>query len=399
MSLLAQPDVFISYSTNDKSWANAACAVLERHQLRCWIAPRDILPGTEWGAAIIQGIDLCKIMLLIFSSHADQSGQVRREVERAISKGMSVLTFRVEEVRPAGAMEYALSNTHWLDGFTPPVERQMESLAETVKILLGKGQKVEMSSKQAQASEHRIAVKSLIASRWFWPVVSVSVLLFGLILWWATSAFQGRDPARGNPIIEKPKESALVNDGFDPLFNGKDMTGWEGLTDYWSVKDGAIVGDTGLKGINFNTYLCSKKEYGDFEMQFKVKLKDGAGNSGVQIRSMLVEKEKDKFVVAGPQCDIATGYWGSLYGERFDGGKMMKAASKEVVEKAVKPKDFNDYYIKVVGKHLIVKLNDETTIEQDFDKMPEKGIIAFQVHGGGPMEVTFKDIKFKDLSK
>jgi hypothetical protein len=182
-----------------------------------------------------------------------------------------------------------------------------------------------------------------------------------------------------------------------PFFNGKDMTGWEGLTEYWSVKDGAIVGNTGPKGISFNTFLCSKKEYGDFELKFKVMLKDGAGNSGVQIRSMLVEAEKAKFVVAGPQCDIATGYWGSLYGERFGG--MMKQASKDVVEKAVKPKDFNDYYIKVVGKHLIVKLNGETTIDEDFEKMPEKGIIAFQVHAGGAMEVTFKDIKFTDLSK
>ena len=62
-----------------------------------------------------------------------ESAQVRREVERAISKGMIVLPFRVEDVKPAGAMEFALSNTHWLDGFTPPVERQMELLAKSVE--------------------------------------------------------------------------------------------------------------------------------------------------------------------------------------------------------------------------------------------------------------------------
>ncbi len=131
-------EVFISYSTDDKPSADAACAVLEGHRIRCWIAPRDILPGTEWQAEIIAGIDTCKVMVLIFSSHANASSQVRREVERAISKGLSILPFRVEDVRPAGAMEYALGNTHWLDAFTPPVERQLEILATSVQVLLGK---------------------------------------------------------------------------------------------------------------------------------------------------------------------------------------------------------------------------------------------------------------------
>ncbi len=130
-------DVFLSYSSKDKNWADAACAVLERHRIRCWIAPRDITPGDEWGAAIVKGIKGSRIMVLIFSGHANASAQVRREVERAISQGMTVLPLRVEDVRPKGAMEYALSNTHWLDAFTPPVERQLEVLARSVKTLLG----------------------------------------------------------------------------------------------------------------------------------------------------------------------------------------------------------------------------------------------------------------------
>jgi peptidylprolyl isomerase len=130
-------DVFLSYSSKDKSWADAACSVLERHRIRCWIAPRDIIPGEEWGAAIIRGLNGSRIMVLIFSGHANDSGQVRREVERAISQGMTVLPVRIEDVRPEGAMEYALGNTHWLDAFTPPVQQQMESLARSVETLLG----------------------------------------------------------------------------------------------------------------------------------------------------------------------------------------------------------------------------------------------------------------------
>lgn len=185
-----------------------------------------------------------------------------------------------------------------------------------------------------------------------------------------------------------------AEDAKDEFFNGKNTDGWECLSDYWKVEDGAIIGGS-EKNIPFNTFLCSKKQYGDFELSFQVRLKDGKGNSGVQIRSKIHDMKK--FAVTGPQCDIGAGYWGSLYGENFGG--MMKAAPGDLIKKAVKDKEFNDYSIKCVGKHVTIKVNGETMVDDDFVKMPETGIIALQVHGGGPMEVTYKNIKFKDLSK
>jgi hypothetical protein len=178
-------------------------------------------------------------------------------------------------------------------------------------------------------------------------------------------------------------------------FIAKDLSNWEGLIkEFWTYKDGALVGYT-KEDPGFNTFLCSKKKYKDFEMKFKIRLKDGIGNSGVQIRSKIADDKK--FAVAGPQCDIGKGYWGSLYGERFGG--MMKAAP-EAVQKVVKQDDFNDYYIKCVGKHVTIKINGETSVDEDFEKMPEEGIIAFQLHAGyKSMEVTFKDIEFKELTK
>lgn len=177
------------------------------------------------------------------------------------------------------------------------------------------------------------------------------------------------------------------------FFSGKSLEGWQGLDKYWTVKDGAIVGSTEPSGINFNTFLCSEKQYGDFELSFKVRLKGGQGNSGVQIRSEVFDK--DKLAVKGPQCDIGDVYWGSLYGEHFGG--MMKAADKDLVTKVLKKGEFNDYSIKCVGKHVTIKLNGETTVDQDFANLPPTGIIAWQLHGGGPMEVTFKDIVFKEV--
>src|SRR5580700_4457734 len=101
-----------------------------------------------------------------------------------------------------------------------------------------------------------------------------------------------------------------AGDGKSDFFNGKDFQGWEGLIDeYWSIKDGAIIGAT-PKGLNFSTFLCSKRTYKDFELRFEVRLKDGKGNSGVQIRSKLADLKT--YAVWGPQCDMADGYWGSL---------------------------------------------------------------------------------------
>jgi hypothetical protein len=180
------------------------------------------------------------------------------------------------------------------------------------------------------------------------------------------------------------------------FFNGKDFTGWEGLLDeHWSIKDKAIVGSTapnGRKGPN--TFLCSKKKYKDFEMQFEVKL-NKSGNSGVQIRSRVHDQKN--FSVTGPQCDMGQVYWGSLYGENFGG--MMKAADAKVVKKALKEEEFNDYYIKCVGKHVTIKLNGATTVDDDFEKMPAEGIIALQLHAGGPMEVIFRNIRFVELKE
>lgn len=188
--------------------------------------------------------------------------------------------------------------------------------------------------------------------------------------------------------------SGLRADDTTEFFNGKNTDGWQGLPDLWKVEDGAIIGNT-FKGIKGNTFLCSKKEYGDFELSFKVRLKDGKGNSGVQIRSKI--HNKDNLGVTGPQCDIGANYWGSLYGENFGG--MMKAADAKKVNPTLKANDFNDYSIKAVGKKVTITVNGVVTVDEEFAKLPEKGIIALQLHVGPAMEVTYKDIKFKDLSK
>jgi hypothetical protein len=133
---MMQFDAFISYSSHDKTAADAACAVLEGAGIRCWIAPRDIMAGGEYGAAIIDAIDRCKVMVLIFSSSANESQQIRREIERAVSKGVAIVPVRIEEVVPTKSMEYFLGAIHWLDALTPPIERHLQKLGDTVRAIL-----------------------------------------------------------------------------------------------------------------------------------------------------------------------------------------------------------------------------------------------------------------------
>ncbi len=131
-------DVFVSYSSHDKPTADALVARLEAAKLRCWIAPRDILPGMEWGEAIIDGIHRSRVMVLVFSASANASPQIRREVERAVNRGIPIIPFRIEEVMPSRSLEYFLSSPHWLDALTPPVEAHIQRLAEAVHAMLSR---------------------------------------------------------------------------------------------------------------------------------------------------------------------------------------------------------------------------------------------------------------------
>jgi flagellar basal body-associated protein FliL len=133
-------DVFISYAIADKVTADAACAALEAEGIRCWIAPRDVLPGMDYAEAIIEAIEKARGMLLIFSSNANRSNQVKREVERAVHHGIPIIPFRIEDVPPNRALEYFISAPHWLDALTPPLEQHLKHLASTIRMLLSRSE-------------------------------------------------------------------------------------------------------------------------------------------------------------------------------------------------------------------------------------------------------------------
>jgi formylglycine-generating enzyme required for sulfatase activity len=125
-------DVFISHSSKDKTIADAACACLESRGIRCWVAPRDIMPGADWSASIIDGISGAKAMVLILSSHSNVSKQVLREIERAANRSIPILPFRIEDIELSKSLEYFLSSSHWLDAYDGEFKHYVELLANSV---------------------------------------------------------------------------------------------------------------------------------------------------------------------------------------------------------------------------------------------------------------------------
>jgi hypothetical protein len=130
-------DVFVSYSTHDKPIADAIVSRLEQAGIRCWVAPRDIIPGQLWGEAILRAIETARLMVVVVSGAANGSRQVIREVERAVANDVVVIPFRIESIEPTGAMAYYLASEHWLDAMTPPLESHISHLVSVGQALLG----------------------------------------------------------------------------------------------------------------------------------------------------------------------------------------------------------------------------------------------------------------------
>ncbi|MQA23394.1 toll/interleukin-1 receptor domain-containing protein [Rugamonas rivuli] len=156
-------DVFLSHSHVDKVFADAICHRLEAADIRCWVAPRDIRPGDDWAESIIDAMDQAKMLVLIFSASANNSPQVRREVERAVNKGLMVLPFRIENVPLSKSLEYFISTQHWLDAITGDLEQHLDELCHCVAMLLERLPQAAPASVAASVAAPAIAIAIAIA--------------------------------------------------------------------------------------------------------------------------------------------------------------------------------------------------------------------------------------------
>jgi|GEM_PF-4507715 len=129
-------DVFVCYSSEDKTIADAACAKLESAGVRCWIAPRDPIPGIPYGGQLVDAIGAARILLLIFSGNANRSEHVLRELEIASDGSKIIVPFRIENVIPSGDLRYYITRVHWLDAMSPPMESRLNELVTLMQRLL-----------------------------------------------------------------------------------------------------------------------------------------------------------------------------------------------------------------------------------------------------------------------
>jgi hypothetical protein len=178
-----------------------------------------------------------------------------------------------------------------------------------------------------------------------------------------------------------------------PMFNGRDLTGWDVDTPgIWTVKDGVVIGKH--DGLQYNDFLRTKKHYRDFTMRLKFRLINGEGNSGIQFRSKPVSASHE---VEGYQADIGQKYWGCLYDESRR--KTILAQASEASLAGLDRSGWNDYVITARGNRITLDLNGRRTVDytEKNPEIPQDGFIALQVHSGPKIEVHFKDVMIEEL--
>lgn len=133
-------EVFISYSSKELKIAEDVCNYLEQKGTGCWIAPRNILPGAEYGEAIIDAIANSKVIVLIFSENSNSSQHVLREVERAVSKNVPIIAYKIDAATPSKSMEYFLLTNQWIDATTKG--NHLSELHSSVQAIILREEKV-----------------------------------------------------------------------------------------------------------------------------------------------------------------------------------------------------------------------------------------------------------------
>ncbi|HUR45524.1 MAG TPA: PVC-type heme-binding CxxCH protein, partial [Candidatus Saccharimonadales bacterium] len=183
-----------------------------------------------------------------------------------------------------------------------------------------------------------------------------------------------------------------------PLFDGKSLKGWEGDLNWWRVEDATIRGGFFAKKVPENMFIATTRDYTNFifKTQFKLAGTNGFINSGVQIRSQRVPKSTE---MAGYQCDLGDpSWWGSIYDESRR-NKLMAQSDMAAINKVLKRGDWNSYEIRAEGRRIRTYLNGVLGVdytEQD-TKIIQWGKLGFQIHGGGAVEASFKDITIEEL--
>jgi hypothetical protein len=210
--------VFISHSSADRAVAERACAYLEKNGVACWMAPRDVTPGKNYGAAIIDAIDECEVFVLVLSSQSNKSRQVVREVERAASTDSVILPFRIEDVQPSRDIAFYVSAAHWLDAVKEPVDEQFDELLTAIRnwqTTETSGEQAALPSPQPQPAvpvslpSAQVSPKAPGTFPWWWLLIGIAGIIAVAGTWIAMQLMNpGRQASRGAAVAENPSPVA-----------------------------------------------------------------------------------------------------------------------------------------------------------------------------------------------
>lgn len=218
----------------------------------------------------------------------------------------------------------------------------------------------------------------------------VNLLGVSLVLLW-TSPSRAEDP-----------KGRVARSGFESLFDGRTLDGWEGNTEIFRVRRGSIVAGTLSQPIEHNEFLCTRRTYSNFELRLQARLVGEGHNAGIQFRSQRIP---DHHEVRGYQCDMGSMdaeanqlIWGALYDESRR-RRFLVEPSQDALKSVVKPSGWNRLVIRCDGPRTQIWVNGLQTV--DYTEMEPgielDGILGLQIHGGLPAEAHYRKIRIKQL--
>jgi formylglycine-generating enzyme required for sulfatase activity len=218
--------VFISYATPDRKVAESVCMLIEMRGLSCWIAPRDVPPGSDWAEAIIRALEQSRALVLIFSEHSNVSPAVGSELEKAFALGIPVIPLRLREVQPSRKLELFVRRVQWVDAFMPPIEVHVARLADAICSLTGSLEASPTPSVAPSTPGDRGSLQptKAIRRRRLWSIaiaiaaVVVAAAVWGSV-WKAGRTIEPSRPDEPNRLSQMPAK-ALASQGSAKVTKG-----------------------------------------------------------------------------------------------------------------------------------------------------------------------------------
>lgn len=379
-------DVFISYSTKDRSIANAICTNLETNGIRCWIAPRDIIPGEDWPTAITSAISQSRVMVLVFSANSNTSDDVGREIILAANSKLVIIPFKIDDIEPEPGKQYYLARTHWLDAINPPTREQILLLVQTVKGLIPFIPGEERGGQPVSGNEQKKTPRARY--RWL-PVALVLLAIVGWVIFSRISRVPPLSPG-GEAQLGTPAAldwNVNVSDNFT-----SNTRGWPRLNNSddgcsvlnMNVQSGSLVWDLKPLGDNECGYVFYPgiSSVSDFDVSMDAMRRSGTGEVAFGLGFRIVNAENHYSFIIN---DAARNYTVKRIQNNFS-----SSVIDWTYDPVIRGDGYNSLTVMARGSAIYFYINDKLMGSMEDAEIPSGfiGIIA-ETFNGGEVSVSF----------